>query len=206
MSMGKILEKKAGKHPGKPLILFENQRISYGEFNQRANQVAHLFHSMKFKKGDIVALLISNRPEFLIIHAGLVKMGIIPALIGTHLLESALVHALNATGAKSLILGHECMHKVMKIREEIKLGEPGSFFLEKEGLEIEVPARMLDLSLLLCRRSMANPVVAEPVAACDPLEYTYTPGTGGLPQAAPLTQIYVIHNWFEELKKRVPLK
>jgi citronellyl-CoA synthetase len=193
LSLGKILEKQADKRPGKPLILFEDQKISYREFNQRANQVAHLFSSMKFNKGDTVALMISNRPEFLIIHAGLAKVGIIPALINTHIKERALVHALNTAGAKSLILGHEYMERVIKIRDKIKSGNPGPIFLEKEGRDMEVPVGMLDLSLLLCRRSMDNPVVTPAVTTCDPLEYIYTSGTTGLSKATTLTH----HKWIQ---------
>jgi hypothetical protein len=131
ISLGSILEKQAGKHPDKTLILFENQKISYREFNQRANQVAHLFSSMNFKKGDTVAMLISNRPQFLIIHAGLAKLGIITALINTHIKESALVHALDTARAKSLIVGHECIEEVIKIQDKLEGVAPPTYYCSR---------------------------------------------------------------------------
>jgi acyl-coenzyme A synthetase/AMP-(fatty) acid ligase len=48
--------------------------ISYSEFNEAANRYSHLFQKRGFIKGDTVALLMDNRPEFLIIHAGLAKI------------------------------------------------------------------------------------------------------------------------------------
>jgi len=170
-SLGRILEKQASRRPDKTLILFEDQKISYQEFNQRANQVAHLFLSINFKKGDTVAMLISNRPEFLIIHAGLAKVGIIPALINTQTKERALIYAVNKAEAKSLIVGHECMEEVIKIQDKIELSNTGQIFLEKEGLDIETPDGMLDFSLLQQFHPKDNPEVSFPVTTGDTLEY-----------------------------------
>lgn len=193
LSLGRMLEKQASKRPDKTLILFEDQKISCQEFNRRANQVAHLFLSMNFKRGDTVAMLISNRPEFLIIHAGLAKVGIILALVNTQIKERALVHALNTADAKSLIVGYECKKEVIKIQEKIKLGDPELIFLEKEGLDIETPEGMLDLFLLQQLQPKHNPGVSPAVTTRDTLEYIYTSGTTGFPKATTLTH----HKWIQ---------
>ena len=192
-SLGRILEKQASRRPGKTLILFEDQKISYQEFNRRANQVAHLFLSMNFKKGDTVAMLIPNRPEFLIIHTGLAKIGVIPALINTQIKERALIYAVNTAEAKSLIVGHECMEEVIKIQDRIELSNTGQVFLDKEGLDMETPDGMLDFSLLLQLQPKYNPSVSPSVTTRDTLEYIYTSGTTGFPRATTLTH----HKWIQ---------
>ena len=40
-------------------------------------------------KGEVVALLMENRPEYLMAWLGLVKTGAVAALINTHLVEHA---------------------------------------------------------------------------------------------------------------------
>jgi acyl-CoA synthetase (AMP-forming)/AMP-acid ligase II len=74
ISVGSIIENQSAKYKNKPLILFEDKVISYSEFNEAANRYSHLFQKRGFIKGDTVALLMDNRPEFLIIHAGLAKL------------------------------------------------------------------------------------------------------------------------------------
>src|SRR5512145_1521375 len=77
MSVGSILEKQSAKYGDKSLVLFEEREISYKQFNEMANRYSHFFQRSGFIKGDTVAVLIDNRPEFLIIHAGLAKIGVI---------------------------------------------------------------------------------------------------------------------------------
>ena len=55
----------ADKTPDSIAIYFEDKEITYKEFINRANQYSHWFLDNGLKKGDVVALLMENRPEFL---------------------------------------------------------------------------------------------------------------------------------------------
>ena len=193
LSLGRILEKKAEKQPEKALVLFENRRITYKQFNQIANKYANLFISMNFKKGDTVALLMENRPEYLIIHAGLAKIGVIPALINTNIREKPLTHALNIALAKALIVGYEFIKPFRNIRNEVKFLNPGTIFLEKGGYDIKTPKGMVDVNHQLKKCSDKNPVFDYSINTKDILEYIYTSGTTGLPKATKLTH----HKWIQ---------
>jgi citronellyl-CoA synthetase len=65
LSLGAILEKQAKKFKNLPLILFEDRTITYREFNESANRCAAFFISQGFRKGDVVALVMGNRPDLL---------------------------------------------------------------------------------------------------------------------------------------------
>lgn len=54
VSMGRVLEKQAARRPDSPLILFEEKRITYGQFNELANRYSHFLGSQGLKKGDAV--------------------------------------------------------------------------------------------------------------------------------------------------------
>ena len=129
MSVGSVLEKQAARYSKKPLILFEGRTITYKDFNESANQYANFFKNKGFVKGDTVALLMDNRPEFLIVHAGLAKIGVVPALINNNIKGRILAHALNIAEARAIIIGHEFMKEYTDIAKEVKLHAPGDIFV-----------------------------------------------------------------------------
>lgn len=186
MSVGSVLEGQAARYAEKPLILYEDRTITYREFNEAANTYANLFQNRGFIKGDTVALLMDNRPEYLIIHAGLAKIGVVPALVNNNIRGKVLAHALNIADARAVILGHEYIKEYQKIAKEVKLQKPGSVLVEREGKSISIPKGMEDLTPLLRSTSTENPLIKTPIKSKDTLEYIYTSGTTGMPKATVL--------------------
>ena len=54
-----------------------------------------------------MALFISNRPEQIITWLGLVKIGVIPALINFNLRKDSLIHTIKVADCKGIIYGQE---------------------------------------------------------------------------------------------------
>ncbi|MCH1486618.1 MAG: AMP-binding protein, partial [Alphaproteobacteria bacterium] len=65
MSIVDFLERHAAERPDAIAIKFEDRQISWGEFNRKANQMAHYFRARGVKFGDKIALNVENRPELL---------------------------------------------------------------------------------------------------------------------------------------------
>jgi solute carrier family 27 (fatty acid transporter), member 1/4 len=61
----------------------------------------------KYRKGDVVALFMENRPQYVCIWLGLSKIGVITALINTNIKKEALLHSIKVSKAKALIYGSE---------------------------------------------------------------------------------------------------
>jgi acyl-CoA synthetase (AMP-forming)/AMP-acid ligase II len=127
-----------------------------------------------------------NRPELLIIHAGLAKIGVIPALINNNIKGRILAHAINIADAKSVIIGHEYMREFNKITQEIKLKRPARIFVETESKKIKLPTGYENLKTLLEDQPVSNPIMSPPINSRDTLEYIYTSGTTGMPKATEL--------------------
>ncbi len=187
-SIGRIMENQAKKQPDKNLILFEDRALTYREVNETANRYANLLLSRGLKKGDTVALIMENRPEYLIIHIGLAKIGVVSALINSNLKGPILSHAINIAKPKGAILGHELVKDYDKISSEINLTGPGLVFVEKEGKKLDTPDYMEDLAPLLRAASNRYPIVDSPINISDVFEYIYTSGTTGLPKATVIRQ------------------
>jgi fatty-acyl-CoA synthase len=171
-------EEAAVAHPHRAFILFEDRRITYAEINAEANRVAHAARAVGLRTGDVVALLMHNRPEFVATWAGLAKLGVTTALINTQLRGQALRHALATAGTRTLVAGSECLENVGDHFAETLLvrGDAGS---------------VTDFDATLARMPTADPdpaLRAELVAGND-LFYVSTSGTTGLPKAARLSHM-----------------
>jgi acyl-coenzyme A synthetase/AMP-(fatty) acid ligase len=70
--------------------------------------MANLFSArFNLKKGDVVALMMENRPEFVGIWYGLSKLGVITACINTNLKTKALIHSIEVALPKIVIYDEE---------------------------------------------------------------------------------------------------
>ncbi len=72
---------------------------TFGQVDARSNRVAHLFLLRGLRRGDSVAVAMSNSAEFVSIQLGLAKAGVIPALVGDRLAGRSLEHAIRVAGS-----------------------------------------------------------------------------------------------------------
>jgi solute carrier family 27 fatty acid transporter 1/4 len=77
------------------------------QVEEYSNKVAYSMYEHGFRKGDVVGLLMENRPEFVAIWLGLSKVGIVTALINYNLKQKSLVHSINVAHCCCLIYGCE---------------------------------------------------------------------------------------------------
>ncbi|MFB0559190.1 MAG: AMP-binding protein [Dehalococcoidales bacterium] len=77
MNLKLMLEEAAGRYGKKTAIVQGDRRLSYTELDEASNKVANTLIRMGINKGDRVAMLLPNSPEFAIIYFGIVKAGII---------------------------------------------------------------------------------------------------------------------------------
>ncbi|ENO78607.1 long-chain-acyl-CoA synthetase [Thauera sp. 63] len=103
------LEEQAARFGERNFLIYGGRRFSYAEVDARANQVAHALHARGLRCGDVCALAMENRPEFFFYWFGLAKLGVVVAVINTHVSGRPLTHALETTGARAAIIGEECI-------------------------------------------------------------------------------------------------
>ncbi|MFC1931049.1 class I adenylate-forming enzyme family protein [Chloroflexota bacterium] len=78
MDLKLMLEKTVSNYAGKTAIVCGERRVSYAEVDKTSNKVAHALIKMGLRKGDRVATLLTNSPEFVAIYFGIIKAGGIP--------------------------------------------------------------------------------------------------------------------------------
>lgn len=125
---------RAQRSPSKPFIIFEERSLTYRDVDGRSNRFARaLGAGGSLKQGDVVALLMSNEPDFVCAWLGLCKLSCEVAFINTHVRAQSLLHCLRSCGASTLVVGAG--------KHKLELRVSGSFFRfpqEREWLQLTV--------------------------------------------------------------------
>jgi len=188
MSLGSELEKQANRQPDHPAIIHGEQTITYKQLNLLANRYANFFSTQGFKKGDVVALMMENRPEHLITVIGLSKLGVITSLLNIGVRGEVLADSINMCDARAVIIGHELLDIFSTISERIRLRSPARLFIETEDMDHELPEGSENLNALLEYALDSNPETTGQITTEDILVYLYTAGNTGWRKATAVTQ------------------
>ena len=84
MNIRELLEAQASKNPSKVFLYFDEQEVTYKEFNEQINRAANVFLDLGVKKGDRVCFFLPNCPEYLYAWFGLAKIGAVLVPINTN--------------------------------------------------------------------------------------------------------------------------
>ena len=192
VTVGGVAEKMAALRGDAPFCLFEGERISFREFNRRANRRANFFAGRGVTRGDVVCLMMENRPEFLETLVGLSKLGAVTAGINFNLQGESLAHTINLSGARRIVVGTECLahfNSALPVLEGI--GADGTFVDSRWEGSAPAPPGSHDLTAALPEAGEENPPRLG-LRGSDTVLYNYTSGTTGLPKATPISH----RRWF----------
>lgn len=184
------IEEVAARLAGKAAIVFEDEVYSFQDWEDKANQSARFFRKLGVQKGDVVAIYMENRPEFIFAWSGLAKLGACSALINNQLKKTALRHCLDVSGATHVLVGAECAGSFDGDTAE-ELAAAG-YQLHVEGAAAEVATASSAIPWAQARSSCFGEfsMAATPKSwragrgFADPALLIYTSGTTGLPKAA----------------------
>lgn len=107
LSVPKLFVQNVNRHPKRIALRYESQVWTFAQLNEYSNRVANLALANGLKPKDEVALLMSNRPEYIGIWLGLAKAGIVTALINTHQRAAGLVHSISVVKCRAVIFDTE---------------------------------------------------------------------------------------------------
>ncbi len=178
----RLLERNADTWPHGAALLFEDQRYSWRDVDERANQWAAFFAREGIGRGDVVSLMMDNRPGFVFAETGLSKIHASSALINTHLVGKPLAHAINVARPRLALIGSEHLASVRAVSDELVV--PGGIVVHRDGEDDVAGFRVVNDDVLACSPRRA---AYGRTKTSDPMGYIYTSGTTGLPKAAIIT-------------------
>jgi fatty-acyl-CoA synthase len=175
-----VVEELGARFGQAPALIGSSETWSHGELAARANRYARWALAQGIAKGDTVALLLGNCPDYLAIWVGLTRIGGLAALINTNLAGEALAHSLRVAEPKHIIAGKSLA----------------------DGFTASVPVWRHDSDFSRVIESFSGAPLTESeqraVSLNDPALLIYTSGTTGLPKAAYVSHRRVMNwtHWF----------
>jgi long-chain acyl-CoA synthetase len=179
MSLGRMLEESCREFPEHVALIQEKRRLTYTELNRAVNSLGNKLREADLQKGDNIAILLPNCPEFVISYFAVQKIGAVAVTLNTLSTPYELRHLLGNSNAKGLITTTNLTGKFEEIKEDLPLCK--YLLLHNE----QQPDRSLFLNAV-----ESGPFTLEmpELQKSDPAVIIYTSGLTGKPVGAVLTQ------------------
>jgi amino acid adenylation domain-containing protein len=106
-TLQELFEEQAARNPGKTAVIIENKKLSYGELNTRANQLARILRKRGVQSDSIVGLMMGRSFETITGMLGTLKAGgaYLPVDVDTS--QNRLLSILNDSNASMLLTGSD---------------------------------------------------------------------------------------------------
>ena len=180
-SPSRLLEQRASMHGERTGLLFEDRSWTWREIDREVDRSARAFQKMGLEQGDVIALLMDNRPEFLFAITGLNRIGAAGALINTNITGAALAHAIRIAEPVAVLVGEEHRDSLERVLPELPDLPKDQIWVQGEPEGTDPGAYRAFPDLLEAEVQLGNRVQPDVDA---PFGYIYTSGTTGLPKAA----------------------
>lgn len=134
-TFGALLEEISARHPDRPAIIYEGATITYADLLSEADRASRTLLSLGVRRGDPVAALIGNQPEWVVMCFAAARIGAIFVPLNTWYRRSELGWSLRHMGAVALVsldsfLGHDYAADFAELIPELSHSEPGQLRCE----------------------------------------------------------------------------
>ncbi len=187
VGLGWAIEKTTRENPHGTAVLYKDTRLTYTQFNQWANRIAHFFLAQGLQKGDVVAVYVENRPELLAIVTALGKIGVVSAMLNTSQSGKVLTHSVNLVKPKMAIVGEELATSFSEVLGDLEFDHKNLFWFADDDTfknPGKAPKGYRNLATEIAEQPVYNPATTGQIYPHDGLFYIYTSGTTGMPKAA----------------------
>lgn len=179
-TLGQALRDMARHHPRREALIFGEQRITFAQLGQRVEALAAGLHGLGLRRGDKIALVLPNCPEFVYAAFAAADLGAAAVPISVQSGAREIQHILNDAEAAAVVTdvkapGTDLLALIESLRPELP-------HLKHVIVRGQALPGALGLDDLLHTATAAYPgPAAEPP---DPAMILYTSGTTGAPKGA----------------------
>ncbi len=179
-------------HPEKIAIIYNNEKISYKELHKRADRTGCWLQSLGIEKGDRVAAMLPNGPEFIEVYLACSRLGAIFIPVNFRLAGPELEYTLKNARPRLLVFGERYLETV----ESLRVGNNGpplmimAILRCDTGTKRALENRFLDYTEHSREFDGKTPFLTSSLGPADPEEphvIMYTSGTTGQPKGAVLS-------------------
>ncbi|HUC42612.1 MAG TPA: long-chain fatty acid--CoA ligase [Candidatus Sulfotelmatobacter sp.] len=211
-----LLDASAKEYPERTALTFfvdpklPPSRMTYAALRDATLRFATALYQLGVRKGDRVAIMLPNCPQFPVVFFGLLRLGAIAVNINPLYVSREMREQLVDSGAETIILLDAFFPRLREIRQEtavrrvivIDAAETMSFPFRQivhlvqrihgERVRVRPQADIFFLPHLLAKYPPSPPRIA--VEPRDVALFQYTGGTTGIPKAAMLSHFNLVAN------------
>jgi len=189
MTIHSLLEATAAEYPDKPAWFYLGNEMSYKDLKLESDRFANALADLGVKKGDKVASILPNCPQYLIGDFGILKAGAVHVPCSVLHRAADLIYEIGDSGVETVICSEMSLELVKSIKDKTKLKtiiltSLMDYSLEKPELK-QVPGTHQFRDLI------AGHEPRPPEIEIDPMEdlaiLVFTGGATGLPKGVMLT-------------------
>ncbi len=174
-----LIRAKARKNSDRPAIRFDHRTLSYHDLDRDSDRTAAGLARLGIGRGDRVAALLFNTPEFLTLWFGTAKLGAVMVPLNTALKGEILRYELDDAGPASLVLDQRLLETYGAVRSHLSIAT--EWVVRAPGTSGDIPSEMRSFEDLPATEAPPDP---GPVLGSDPAAILYTSGTTGPPKGA----------------------
>jgi len=186
MDLVRLLEESAKKFSRRNCLISAGAVYNFRSLNREANQLSFgLKERLKVKKGEKVAVLLNNCPEFIVALFAILKAGAVCVPLNVFLSFNELKHILEDSRSKLLISSSDFLQILQKLSGEKQKGAEGLLNLENIILTDKKVDKFLYWNQIIVKEQTRNPSFD-----INPQELAlliYTSGTTGFPKGVMLS-------------------
>lgn len=177
-NVASIFERVAQNVPDREAIICGEARLTYGEFDKRANRIAHYLQSVGIGKGDHVAIYAFNRLEWVEAMLACYKLCAVPVNVNYRYVEDELQYLLNDADVKAIVFDQQFAPLLAAIKQ--KLPTLKHYIAMEDGSGASLAGLdAVDYNTVIAQQSEAPLNIAR---SGDDLYVLYTGGTTGMPK------------------------
>ena len=217
--LDQFLTDSAAKHPNQIAIIFGaavgsrvmDAPLTYGQLDNLVNRFAANLQQKGVKKGDRVAIMLPNCPQFVITAYATWRIGGIVVCCNPLYMPPEIEHLLNDSGTETIVVMSSLYERVKSVRAETDLERvivtnikeyfPGLLkFLftlgkeKKEGHKVDISGDADTYWFQDCIGSASSKPTPVEVTHEQVATLIYTGGTTGVPKGAQLTHYNLVSN------------
>jgi long-chain acyl-CoA synthetase len=195
-SLGEIFDDSIAQRPENIAMIFGTQEITYAQFGDQVNRFANALAALGIQKGDRVALMGPNSPQWEVSFFALFKLGAIVVQTNPMYVEREISYQMNDAGATAIIVWDTIYPRVKAIKHETPLKTVITYKMGQPSGEFE---DVLEFDTLLKQYPSVPPKVK-----INPKEdlavFQYTGGTTGVSKGVMLTHYNLVANTYQVME------
>jgi len=196
-----FLTDSASRDPEKKAFFSLGQWHTYGQLEERANQLARLLVEFGLKKGQRVALFLENSPEYVITYYGILKAGGITVALNTESTADDIAYIARDCCVRFLVTGPRLFPRIPILAVDAAPGESQMQECPLERVFLwsgqkTVGAEGERSSPILLPEALSGGPTATSTQGIDldVASIVYTSGSTGKPRGATLSHLNIVSN------------